>query len=242
MVYCRLCRLFWVVTVAIGGSHNLVQVEAAFSAATTTRTNTRRLPFLQMGLYDDPLPPRPPPRPKKDAPKPRDDDDDDEFLGSDSEDNDNLNAQSLRLFSFDERGRERRQLLPNLSRRLDTGVACYFEPTDRLVKNLVDKTSVHPEDACWALEACKGDITEAWTCISTARRMLLDESRIDEDTPNVDWLELEVEEEFQELKEKRIQEERKREVQDFFKGGEADQEWLPRNPKGPVDDEPWFTG
>jgi hypothetical protein len=37
-----------------------------------------------------------------------------------------------------------------------------YEVTDRLVVNLVSKTSCKPLDTCWALEACKGDISEAW--------------------------------------------------------------------------------
>jgi hypothetical protein len=201
-----------------------------------------------MGLYDQPLPPRPRPGKKPDNRR-RDGETEDDEAEEDPDDGFSSyidGSSQFNLFQFDVRGREVNGLLPNLSRRLDSGVGCYFEAADRLVQNLVDKTSCSVHDACWALEACKGDITEAWTRISVARRQGLESKRLvsdeDEKVADTDVLELEVEEEFQDLKERRLEEQKRRDVQDFFKGGEKDQDWLPRQPKGPVDDEPWFTG
>ena len=212
----------------------------------------------RMGLYDKPLPPRPPPRPDR-SNKGKNPNEDEE----DEEDDDDFAASMIstpRLFSFDpETGEEVNSLLPPLGRSLSSGVGCYFEPTDRLVRNLVDKTGCAVEDACWALEACKGDFTEAWTSISTARRMNLNANRLpqpsaetsDQDEilsedSSFEWdedsYEIEMEEEYERLKSKRISQERKRNVQDMFKGGQADQAWLPKANPRPIDDEPWFTG
>ena len=214
-----------------------------------------------MGLYDKPLPPRPPPRndKKKNGPnnsnKEGEDDDDDE----EEDIPPSILPPSPRLFAFDPTtGEEVNDLLPPLGRTLTSGVDCYFEATDRLVLNLVDKTSCSVEDACWALEACQGDITEAWTRISTARRLQLNANRLpsknqqqssldnDEEDDNGDWDEdsydVAMQEEYERLKAQRKEQERKRNVQDFFKGGEADQNWLPKSNPRPMDDEPWFTG
>ena len=196
----------------------------------------------KMGLYDSPLPPRPPPRktPKGKAENWEDDDDDDD--SQDTEDDARYESSSSTLFTFNKLGKEVRGLLPNLGRRLDSGVGCYFEPSDRLVQNLVGKTSCSVSDACWALEACKGDITEAWTRISMARRMQLEDGRLNSGDFDADVRDLEIEEDFLEQKERRIKAQKKQDVKDFFKGGEPDQTWLPRQTKGPMDDEPWFTG
>jgi hypothetical protein len=200
---------------------------------------------LRMGLYDQPLPPRPPPRKNPDKSR-RDVESDDQEEADDEFNSETGEASQFNLFQFDLRGREVNGLLPNLSRRLDSGVGCYFEAEDRLVQNLVGKTSCSIHDACWALEACKGDITEAWTRISVARRQGLESKRLggedDDKVVDSDVLELEVEEEFQELKQRRLEDQRRRDVQDFFKGGEKDEDWLPRQTKGSFDDEPWFTG
>jgi hypothetical protein len=170
-----------------------------------------------MGLYDKPLPPRPPPRePEKNG----DDDDDAAF------------PIQQRLFEFDINGREKRDLLPSLSRTLESGIGCDFEASDRLVQNLVEKTECHPEDAAWALEACKGDITEAWTRISTARRQLLNSN--EENRPSL-------QEQF-EVRLKRDQEEKDRKKWGAFAPGKPDEQWLPIENSKPVDDEPWFTG
>lgn len=210
---------------------------------------------LRMGLYDDPLPPRPPPRDdmaamrKRNAGEEEDDDEPDEVS---------------RLFTMTREGKEARGLLPPLKRKLlDYGIGCYFETTDRLVQNLAEKTQCHPEDAAWALEACQGDITEAWTFISVARRTLLNkEVALPENVEDVDWdaelfglieswdddelLRPVDQETFQALKAKRLQIDRqdmtKKDIEDMFKGGEPDQPWLPKPNPRPVDDEPWFTG
>ena len=197
--------------------------------------------LLRMGLYDTPLPPRPPsPRDegKKKQNEPSDDDDDDDEIPIKLE---------TRLFEFTVKGKEVNDLLPPLGRRLDSGVDCYFEPTDRLVRNLVNKTACSVPDACWALEACRGDITEAWTRISMARRLQLQREREtslrqeDEDYDPEDY-DMEVLDEFERRKKKMRGETEQRRRDEYFKLSQPNDEWLPiKNPK-PIDDEPWFTG
>lgn len=180
---------------------------------------------LKMGLYDQPLPPRPSPRNSNNS------------GGDDEEEEDSFEAQ--RLFAFNTDGTEVRGWLPRLSRTLESGIDCYFEATDRIVQNLVSKTDCHPEDAAWALEACKGDITEAWTCISTARRQQLIG---EDDSLSSEVSQLMAENDFEILKEERMEQERKRKRDEFFKSGTPDEDWLPTNNPRPIDDEPWFTG
>lgn len=208
-----------------------------------------------MGLYDEPLPPRPAPIPnQKQTPR---DDEDDEYDDDDEEHPDGgaraiaSGAVSQRLFSFTSTGKEINDWLPTLGRRLDTGVECYFEATDRKVITLVEQTGAHVDDVCWALEACRGDVTEAWTCISTARRMQLIQQRassgsssgIDQQpVQDLDVMELEMEEEFAERKEERRKRQQQQDREEFFRGGTPDQPWLPRKNPNPVEDEPWFTG
>jgi len=214
------------VLIAVFWSSLLADAFSFRSSVIRRSSNSNR----RMGLYDDPLPPRPPPR--KEEPK--------------EEQDDSVESTSVRLFEFNESGKERRNLLPPLSRRLDSGIDCYFEETDRLVINLVDKTGCNVEDACWALEACKGDITEAWTRISTARRVMLNQSRKNDDEFDEDSLDIEMQEEFEKRKMERIEETKQRRRdeyrKDLFKGGEPDQQWLPTKNPNPIDDEPWFTG
>ncbi|KAL7575120.1 hypothetical protein ACA910_000487 [Epithemia clementina (nom. ined.)] len=216
-----------------------------------------RLCTRNMGLYDTPLPPRPPPRPEENKNKFKDDTDED---GDEDDDTSALLSSSTPLlFSFDvETGKEVNDLLPPLGRSLQSGVDCYFEPSDRLVLNLVRKTSCAVEDACWALEACKGDITEAWTCISTARRVNLNANRLPTASDNVigydnndfdddfewdeDSYEVEMQEQYERLKSQRMKEQKRRNIQDMFKPAPADQNWLPKQNPRPIDDEPWFTG
>jgi hypothetical protein len=197
---------------------------------------------LRMGLYDTPLPPRPPPRedPKQRGKNQANEEDEDEVV----------EETVLRLFQFDVKGKEVNDLLPSLSRRLDKGVDCYYEATDRLVQNLVGKTSCSAEDTCWALEACKGDITEAWTRISVARRTQLNAARFpianEEDDYDDEWdedsYEVEMEEEYERLKASRLAKDKRNQIEDTFRGGTPDQPWLPKANPNPVDDEPWFTG
>jgi len=220
-------------------------------------------PFLHMGLYDEPLPPRPAPIPnnkKKSNSRSRhrsEDEDDNEDDDNDSEENAASGAVSQRLFSFTPTGKEVNDLLPNLGRRLDSGVECYFEATDRKVITLVEQTGANVDDVCWALEACRGDVTEAWTSISTARRMQLIQQRASASASggsgsnhndplappqDLDLMELEMEEEFAERKEERRQRQQQQDREEFFRGGTPDQPWLPRKNPNPVEDEPWFTG
>jgi hypothetical protein len=248
-LYNKLCLLA-VAGAVLCASH--VPVATGFSMVSVSsrrqQPNSHARIRRHMGLYDEPLPPRPPSRKKpEERPYNRNDMYDDE----DDEDNDELlasvnDAAPERLFFFKETGKEARNLLPPLSRRLTRGIDCYFEVTDEKVVNLVSQTSCHATDACWALEACRGDISEAWIRISTARRLLLQrQQNIDNIASQQDWdedsYEIELEEEFEQRKLDRLQEAKKRHVQDFFRG-EADEQWLPKaNPK-PVDDDPWFTG
>lgn len=194
-----------------------------------------------MGLYDTPLPSFPSQEGGDKEESPTDEDD---YL--DTVD---------RLFQMKEDGTEARGLLPPLSRNLKSGIGCYFETSDRQVQNLASKTACHLEDAAWALEACKGDVTEAWLCISTARRSLLNEGVAlpEEETDwdaelfsliqNPDDVIRPVDREaYQERKKQVAKDEQKQEIQDLFQGGDADEPWLPRPNPNPVDDEPWFTG
>eukprot|EP00980_Cylindrotheca_fusiformis_P009113 scaffold1976_cov86-Cylindrotheca_fusiformis.AAC.3 len=190
-----------------------------------------------MGLYDKPHPQQQPQPPSDDINANNKNDDDDEDAS--------LPYQVQRMFHFNLDGSEVRGLLPRLSRSLDSGIGCYFEQSDRLVQNLVQKTECHPEDAAWALEACKGDITEAWTQISVARRQLLeanDDGR--GKTLPTEVSELMAENEFETQKEERLNQERMEKQKEYFRPSSAewDQDWLPvKNPR-PIDDEPWFTG
>lgn len=197
------------------------------------RPAARTSPFscsspLFMGLYDKPLPSRPPPFNDKEE----DDDDDDD------EDDDDIIQVSSQLFQLDVSGREVNNLLPPLGRRLDKGIGCYFEPNDKLVQNLVDKTSCSVEDACWALEACKGDLTEAWTRVSVARRNQLERERGGDASDDDSFFE----KEYKKKKQARLDKEQTRARLERMKRTKPDTEWLPiQNPK-PIDDEPWFTG
>lgn len=198
------------------------------------------------------------------------DDDDDEppvprFVANDKNSkkenksqNDHLSS-TPRMFEFNKDGTEVRGLLPRLSRTLDSGVDCYFEQTDRKVVNLSQKTACHPMDAAWALEVFRGDTTEAWLAISTARKMLLNQQDMDEEeeedfdaelfemlSANKEMIEEDEEEDYEERKERLKKEKRlqdiKQATKDAFLGGEVDGKWLPRDNPKPVDDEPWFTG
>ncbi|CAB9512825.1 expressed unknown protein [Seminavis robusta] len=229
--------------VAMGWS---VDTTVAFSLVPTCTGQRTPLPVLFMGLYDTPLPPPPPPREEedKDDSEENDDDNDDEPLDV-----------SQRLFSWAMDGTETQDLLPPLGRRLDSGVGCYFEETDRKVQNLAENANCHAEDAAWALEACKGDTTEAWTRISMAKRMTLESIPLSTDTDNndddnseflkqvkADLYDMMLEEDFQEMKEKRIKAEEIREYKKRFILSDKDAQWLPTDNPKPVDDEPWFTG
>lgn len=222
--------------------------------------------ILAMGLYDTPLPPRPPPR----------DDDKDDGDSVEDKDRDNVDATSKELpvsarqsapqrllFEFNAKGAEVQELLPPVGRRLDSGSGCYYNTEDRTVVTLAEQTTCAPEDAAWALEACKGDRTEARTRIAVAQRKRLEldamasmatkpSSPDNTETKNVtpDYLQqvkadlqsLMVEEEFQERKAERLREAEIKKESDRFFPEKADTPYLPiENPK-PIDDEPWFTG
>ncbi len=210
----------WVSWIALG----LVDRTEAFVSGTTATTSCRGA-CLWMGLYDRPLPPRPPPL--------NNDEDDDDDEDDDEDEDAIIVAVSSQLFQFNALGQEVNDLLPPLRRRLDKGIACYFEPQDQMVQNLIDKTSCSVEDACWALEACQGDLTEAWTRISVARRTQLNQNERMEDLAQ----------QFAQQKQARLEKEKTRQRLERMKQRtKPDTPWLPiSNPK-PIDDEPWFTG
>ena len=96
---------------------NLISEISAFRTQITTSSSSSRIKSngistsLPMGLYDTPLPPRP---------ERRNEDD-----NNGNEDDSSLEVQ--RLFQFNVDGTEKRDLLPRLSRSLDSGIGCYFE-------------------------------------------------------------------------------------------------------------------
>lgn len=168
----------------------------------------RQNPGLSMGLYDDPLP------------------------QNNEEDETPISAR--RLFNFKLDGSETRGLLPPLSRSLDSGIGCSFKPSDPEVMTLVAKTDCMVQDAAWALDACKGDATEAERCIQAAREKFMN----DKPTPSssqVGGFDLRKAEQIkkQSVKKGRI-------IIGPPKPGEQD--WLPIKNPTPIDDEPWFTG
>lgn len=193
-------------------------------------TSSSSLGSLFMGLYDKPLPPQ-----------------NDKSEGSYDNDDGFIVDSSVKLFAFDKQGNEVHDLLPSLNRRLDDkGASCYFEPTDRLVQNLVTKTACNVEDAAWALEACRGDVTEAWTHISYARRMRLMNATTINQTKGAEenrgeWDARAIEKRFQKIKQERLREDKRKEI-NIFQPEKPNENWLPRQNPRPIDDEPWFTG
>lgn len=118
--------------------------------------------------------------------------------------------------------------------------------------NLMTKTDCLPSDAAWALEACKGDLQEAWICISVARRKKLMDlnQEVDDTIPDEiqqRFSELMVQREFEVRKEElhveKTRKTAKQRLKDLLDRRESDEHWLPgkQNPR-PVEDEPWFTG
>jgi len=75
-------------------------------------------------------------------------------------------------------GTEQNDLLPPLTRRLDLGVPeSYYETSDRPIRTLLQKVNsmgiinIDKVDACWAMEACQGDIEQALIQIGVAYRL-----------------------------------------------------------------------
>ena len=203
---------------------------------------------LSMGLYDTPLPPPLPPRDDSSKNENEKTIDNNNYDGDD-DDTATSSTSNPRLFSFDDKGIETQDLLPSLGRRLDLGVGCYYEPTDRAVQTLAAQTNnCHPEDAAWALEACKGDRTEARIRIGVAQRKALEEmTRGDDymDQVKSELKDLLMADEFQELKEKRLEEAKNKKNYgrgSYFEPSVKDGDWLPIENPRPIDDEPWFTG
>lgn len=182
-----------------------------FSLALVGPQAVRQSTRLALGLYDDPLPP------KK---------------------NDDVAAETpvseRRLFNFKLDGTESRGLLPSLSRSLDSGIGCSYKPSDPEVRNLAEKTDCNIRDAAWALEACKGDVTQAEGCIETAREKFMD------DTPSPSSSQTGG---FDLRKAEQLKKQSAKKGKIIIgppKPGEQD--WLPIKNPTPIDDEPWFTG
>lgn len=151
-----ICLVWAAVELNLPSADAFLPPKSPSKIATTSST-------MWMGLYDTPLPTRPPPR----------DDERNDRSNDVEEDELTLLPQQV-LFSMQDDGTEAQALLPPLSRRLDTGIGCYFEVTDRKVQNLAAQANCNPIDAAWALEACKGELVEARTCISVAQRQALE--------------------------------------------------------------------
>jgi len=172
------------------------------------------------------------------------------------------------LFSFKPDGTETNNLLPKLRRRIDTGISCYYEPSDEKVIQLIQMTGCNADDACWAMEAHGGNIMSARQDIYYASRLALSK-KVDlqvptqEEIENTDW----DEELFQLLSQKeqtnkdggvlREQDEiirpvgmdgneklkrQKKNQSNQGMNGKPNADWLPGFKPGPNDDEPWFTG
>ena len=78
------------------------------------------------------------------------------------------------LFSFRADGTEVNALLPDLNRRIDH-YGCFFEPSDDKVVALLETVSAGTaaRDACWALDACRGDRASAALHIRLAQERSL---------------------------------------------------------------------
>ena len=192
--------------------------------------------LLRMGLFDSPLPEKDSKRLEMDVPAVVND----EFMEFPV-------ILGERLFSIQKDGKESRELLPPLRQRLDSGVECYFESNDKLVQNLIGKTSCNPDDACWALEACNGDITEAWTRISFAQTMILNELRdkqlLQEDPDyKADDYAKQVLDTYEMQKSKVKDQINRRKSGDYIASVKQGVQWTPIKNPNPVADEPWFTG
>lgn len=162
------------------------------------------------------------------------------------------------LFYLDGWGIEASNLLPPMI-GYGQDLQCDYVESDEKVQTVMEKTKCHPQDACWALEAHKGNVFDAVISIDKASRRQTDPTfettntekdviEIDDDS---DWdgawfKKMTVEEEKKErleiLAEKECQEEIKRKRFEGFGGGEVDGKWLPTKNPNPVEDEPWFTG
>lgn len=144
---------------------------------------------LWMGLYDSPLPPPPPDDfadKKRKISKRFVENNVDGDDTNDDGDSDFTTSSSI-LFNFHENGVEASGILPSLGRNPSL-VPCFYEPEDNVVRSVVRMTRCHPQDACWALEACKGNIMEASVAIALAQRNALNSQvALPSDFKDVDW-------------------------------------------------------
>lgn len=204
---------------------------------------TRLGTAVRMGLYDDEMPPLPR---KRDPDRDRDED----FI-SDEE--------LPPLFKMTNLGREKNELLPRLKRQLLPGDGLKYDAADEPIMALVLDTGCHWIDAAWALEAHEGVFIQAkWSIEAAQKRQLeLNVALPDKkEVKDVDWdAELK---ELMDNSDKEVirplgvdgREQRTQNIMDKYKDqsfwdmlkGEPDQDWLPKKPPQPYDDEPWFTG
>ncbi|KAL3930492.1 MAG: hypothetical protein SGBAC_011741 [Bacillariaceae sp.] len=163
-----------------------------------------------MGLYDNPLPPK-------------------------EDEKDEIPIAARRLFNFKLDGTESGGLLPPLSRSLDSGIGCSFKPSDPEVQKLVETADCNALDAAWALDACKGDVTKAGSCIEAARTKFMDDGPSPSYSQNGG---------FDLRKAERLKKQESKTKGRIIVGlpEPGEQDWLPIKNPTPVDDEPWFTG
>jgi len=128
---------------------------------------------LQMGLYDSPLPPPPPDDFAEKYKKSKQSKKKQFWISKDDEDGEDEDSPPATiLFYFDDSGQELSCILPPLGRNPFL-VSSFYEPTDNLVRSVVRMTQCHPQDACWALEAFKGNVMDASVAIALAQRKTL---------------------------------------------------------------------
>jgi len=221
---------------------------------------------LMMGLYDSPLPPPPPDDFEETYRQAKRDRQYNKWNPDDIDLDEQL--QRPKLFYFDDKGRDKLGILPTLGRNPNLGIESYYEASDSLVRQLMRMTRCNPEDACWALEAHKGNVMDASVSIALAQRQTLNDKVALPDQDEVaktDW-DGELSSLLESTKSKDLGEDfenqgysvgldgledrkdflkkraRSDEIKKWIVGGLPDQDWLPTKNPRPVDDEPWFTG
>lgn len=148
-----------------------------------------------------------------------------------------------RLFSFRFDGTEKNDFLPCLSRSLDSGLGPLVSLTDDNVETLATDVGCLPEDAAWALEACRGDVAEAMTRILNAQKLTLERRKDPQQQTARSTKKVNANETLGQFREQlQKQEEQTRKRVESLSGGTPDADWLPMTNPKPVDDEPWFTG
>jgi hypothetical protein len=225
---------------------------------------------LRMGLYDQPLPPPPSDDFAEEYQQAKRDKQFQKW-NPDGAEKPEEQEQRRKMFVFDNLGRDQMDILPALGRNPNLGIESFYEASDSLVRQLLRMTRCHPDDACWALEAHKGNVMEASVSIALAQRQILNDQVAlpdQEEVANTDW-----DDELSSLVKRQSSENKgtlgknfeddgysvgldgleerqnflkkramKNESKKWLQGGKLDQDWIPGGNPNPVDDEPWFTG